>query len=212
MPIVMAMTVCGVFAEEKAADYTDNANVVYQLTLEDYVKITALTDGVSYTSETKFGTDYSNITIDGTLFGGFNVISNAPSRTMDLTATCPGGGATPAFFGGAADGSTFNLIFAKTGATEMDSAIEDIKKASPAPDNNANAIAFGVTVATTHEHGGAAGIVGEWDEDKITYTMANGVSDITYTISGSNVAGTFNTKDESGEYTATLTLTDKSHI
>lgn len=215
----MALSVCGAYAEEQAADYTANASVTYQLTLEDYVKITALAEDTSYESETKFGTDYSNITIDGTLFGGFNVISNAPSRTMELTASCPGG-STTALYGGSGTGEEFNLVFTKVGATtDIDTALANItglaaqgQQAQPvAADSNANAIAFGVTVETTHEHGGAAGITSAWDDDKITYTMANGVSDIKYTVSGSNVANTFNTKDESGTYQATLTLTDKSH-
>ncbi len=214
LPIALAMTVCGAFAEQ-AADYTTNAQVQYQLNLEDYVKITSSTPSLS--SDTTFGTDYSTITITD-MQGAFNVISNAPSRTMDLTASCPGSTSSAMYdyAVSAEDGvaATFKLIFTKTTAVDTSDAIDNII-GTPAKDSNPNAIAFNVTVTQAHAHGPAeTPLVADWDETgrKVTYTMKNGVADFTYLVSGSNVEETFNTQDESGTYQAILKLTDKSHI
>ena len=79
-----------------------------------------------------------------------------------------------------------------------------------AVDSNPNAIAFDVAITHTYEHGPGT-ISGEWTKGSpITYTMNNGVSKLTYTIGGANVAETFNTQDQSGTYKATLVMSQAS--
>lgn len=206
LPIALAMSMCGAFAAQ-AADYSADAQVIYSLNLEDYVKISTTTENLS--SDTTYGSNYSTITITD-MSGVFNVISNAPSRTMELTASCPG--TTSSAMYNYSD-SGFNLIFTKTTATDTSDAVANIVGSSVDADSNPNAIAFTVTTAKSHAHGPSVDpLVATFDDGrKITYTMKNGVADLTYTVTGSNIDGTFNTQDESGTYQATLTLTDKSH-
>ena len=204
LPLALALSMTGVFAAESTT-----ATVNYQLTLEDYIKITTSTEALS--SDTVLGANYGDITIKTGMMGRFNIISNAKQRTMELKAANIDG-VNPLYdvtFDNSAGTGTAKLVFAHTTEVPDGDSITNIIGGSPAVDSNPNAIAFNVTLGQTYAHG-PGGIAGAWDNTnkKITYTMDNGVSDLTIKVGGKNIANTFNTHDQSGTYKATLTLTD----
>lgn len=212
LPIAFALTVCGAFAEG-GADTSTTASTQYQLNLKDYIKITTTTEELN--STTSFGQDYSNITIDTAMTGQFKVISNAKTRKMYLTGTCPVTGAAAPLYGADADCKNMKLVFTHTTEIPAAESVQNITGGTPAVDSNPNAIAFAVTSNYTHEHGPAdTPIVATWDEanNRVEYTMKNGVMDLTFNVTGTNEAATFNTQDMSGTYQATLTLTDAGAI
>ncbi len=204
LPLALALSMTGVFATESTT-----ATVNYQLSLEDYIKITTSTEELS--STTTFGANYGSITIDSDMTGKFNIISNAKTRTMELKATNVDG-ENPLYavtFDNAAGTGTAKLVFAHTTEIPDGTSISNITGESPAADSNPNAIAFNVTLGQTYAHGPGS-IEGAWDgtNKKIVYTMNNGVSDLTIKVGGKNLEDTFNTQDQSGTYKAVLTLTD----
>ena len=204
LPLALALSMTGVFATESTT-----ATVNYQLTLEDYIKITTSTEALS--SDTTFGANYGDITIKSDMTGKFNIISNAKQRTMELKATNVDG-ENPLYavtFDNSAGTGTAKLVFAHTTEIPDGTSIANITGGTPAADSNPNAIAFNVTLGQTYEHGPGT-IAGAWDgtNKKIVYTMDNGVSDLTIKVGGKNIDKTFNTQDQSGIYKATLTLTD----
>ena len=204
LPLALALSICSAMATESTT-----ATVNYQLTLEDYIKITTTTKNLN--STTTFGTDYGTIEITNDMTGAFNIISNAKTRTMELTGTLVDG-ESPLYdvtFDNEAGTGTAKLIFTHSTEIPDGTSLSNIYGASPAADSNPNAIAFNVTLGQTYAHGPGK-IEGAWDSTnkKITYTMNNGVSDLTIKVGGLNVDKTFNTQDQSGTYKAVLTLTD----
>lgn len=212
LPIAFALTVCGAFADG-GADTSTTASTQYQLNLKDYIKISTTTEELN--STTSFGQDYSNITIDTAMTGQFKVISNAKTRKMYLTGTCPVTGAASPLYQADADCKNMKLVFTHTTEIPAAESVQNITGGTPAVDSNPNAIAFAVTSNYTHEHGPAdTPIVATWDNanNRVEYTMKNGVMDLTFNVTGTNEAATFNTQDMSGTYQATLTLTDAGAI
>lgn len=212
LPIAFALTVCGAFADG-GADASTTASTQYQLNLKDYIKIT--TTSPELNSTTSFGNDYSSITIDTAMTGQFKVISNAKTRKLYLTGACPVTGAASPLYGADTDCKNLKLVFTHTTENPAAESVQNITGGSPAEDSNPNAIAFAVTSTYTHEHGPAdTPVVATWDNanNKVEYTMKNGVMDLTFNVTGSNEASTFNTQDMSGTYQATLTLTDAGTI
>ncbi|MCQ2740018.1 MAG: hypothetical protein MJ237_07315 [bacterium] len=212
LPIVLALACFTCGASYAAGDQSTTANVQYQLTLNDYIKITS---GGNKTSGTTFGTDYSSVAITEPMTGHFDVISNKDTRSLTLTATCPlASGATDSplydvIFG--EETSSGKLIFTNTTNSPTSASLTNIKGTDPAVDNNPNAIAFNVTFASSFAHGkSGGGFIPTFDGEsgKINIIMNNGVATFDITVSGNNVTNTFNTKDQSGTYQATLTLTD----
>ena len=220
LPIAFALTVCTAFADG-GTDTSTNASAQYQLTLKDYIKISTTTPQL--TSTTSFGTDYESITIDTSMTGAFNVISNAKTRKMYLTGACPvtasttgssTGSASP-LYGADSDCKNLKLVFTHTTDIPEADSITNITGGSPLVDQNPNAIAFAVSSNYTHAHGpSTTPISATWDatNNRVEYVMKNGVLDLTYEVSGSNETNTFNTQDMSGTYQATLTLTDVGAI
>lgn len=203
LPLALAFTMCSAIAADPAS-----TTVNYSVTLDDYIKIT--TPNAALTATSTFADGYTGITITN-MAGVFDIISNAKTRTMQLSAT-PVDGVDPLYavvFDNANNKGTAKLVFAHTTEVPDGTSISNITGGTnTTPDSNPNAIAFDVTIAHTYDHGPGT-ISGEWAEGSpITYTMNNGVSKLTYTIGGANVANTFNTQDQSGTYKATLTLTD----
>lgn len=212
LPIAFALTVCGAFADG-GTDTETTASTQYQLNLKDYIKITTTTAELD--STTSFGQDYGSITIDNTMTGKFNVISNAKTRKLYLTGTCPVTGAASPLYGADTDCKNLKLVFTHTTDIPAAESVQNITGGSPDVDKNPNAIAFAVTSDYTHEHGPAdTPIAATWDgtNNRVEYTMKNGVMDLTFNVGGSNETATFNTQDMSGTYQATLTLTDAGAI
>ncbi len=212
LPIAFALTVCGAFADG-GADTSTTASTQYQLDLKDYIKISTTTTELN--STTSFGQDYGNITIDTAMTGQFKVISNAKTRKLYLTGTCPVTGDASPLYGADTDCKNLKLVFTHTTDVPAAESVQNITGGSPAVDSNPNAIAFAVTSNYTHEHGPAdTPIVATWDNanNRVEYTMKNGVMDLTFNVTGSNETATFNTQDMSGTYQAKLTLTDAGGI
>lgn len=212
LPIAFALTVCGAFADG-GADTSTTASTQYQLDLKDYIKISTTTKEL--TSPTSFGQDYGNITIDNAMTGQFKVISNAKTRKLYLTGACPVTGAASPLYGADTDCKKLKLVFTHTTDVPAAESVQNITGGSPEVDSNPNAIAFAVTSNYTHEHGPAdTPITATWDNanNRVEYTMKNGVMDLTFNVTGTNEASTFNTQDMSGTYQATLTLTDAGAI
>ena len=202
LPLALALSICSAFAADPAS-----TTVNYTVTLDDYIKIT--TPNSALTATSTFADGYTGITITN-MAGVFDIISNAKERTMQLSAAKVDG-VDPLYdvnFDNPNKKGTAKLVFAHTTEIPDGDSITNITGGTPTVDENPNAIAFNVTIAHTYEHGPGA-IAGTWSKgNPITYTMNNGVSKLTYTIGGENVANTFNTQDQSGTYKATLTLTD----
>lgn len=209
LPLALALSIYGcAFADEEVPEQVSKSAIVnYTIDLQDYIRITTTTPNL--TSTTKFGNDYKYININSDMTGIFNVISNAKTRTMELTAEKVNGQSP--LYGVTFDGNTgaAKLIFTHSTEIPAGSALEDIIAGASDPNNNANAIGFNVVLGQTYKDGPGS-ISGAWDNTnkKITYTMNNGVSDITVKVGGKNIDHTFNTQDQSGTYKAVLTLTD----
>ena len=206
LPIALAFTVCGAFAN--GADESTSAKVDYSLKLNDYIKITV--DKNSKQSETTFGEDYGDITISSALSSTFTVISNAETRKLLLKGTCQNTGSETGIK--YVDDTHFNLVFTNKDHQPDAASVQNIK-GTPAMDSNPNAIAFAVTLAPTRTQGPNTSKPiksTEYDDtnDGIAYTVENGHLVLAYTVDTKNVANTFNTQDMDGTYTATLTLTD----
>lgn len=207
LPIALAFTVCGAFAN--GADENPTSSVIYQLNLNDYLKISV--DEASQTSETTFGTDYGSINITTPLISTFTVITNAKERNLILKGTCENSGSESAIKYVGED--SFNLVFTNNDNEPTDTAVQDAKAGTPDVEKNANAIAFPVTLEATRTSGPNLTVpikATAWDatNDGIKYTVQNGVITLKYTVSQDNVLNTFNTQDMSGKYKATLTLSD----
>lgn len=212
LPIAFALTVCTAFADG-GTDTSKNASAQYQLDLKDYIKISTTTPNLN--STTSFGADYKSISIDSGMTGTFNVISNAKTRKMYLTGACPVTGDASPLYGADTDCKNLKLVFTHTTEIPEAASVTNITSGSPEMDKNPNAIAFAVSSNYTHEHGPSeTPISASWDESnqRVEYTMKNGVLDLTYAVTGGNETNTFNTQDMSGTYQATLTLTDVGAI
>ena len=215
LPVVMALALAttGVYADDQKHDSTAE----YNLTLNDYIKITTPT--VPTGSTVSYGTDYVSATIDNPVVGVFQVISNNREQTLYLKASCPtsGGdgkvGGTSALYGANADCSALKVVFTKTDVPPAATAVTNITGGSASMADNPDAIAFPMTIALTHQHtveGDDTGTLpaATWDTNRVKYVMKNGVATFTCTVDGSNEPQTFNTRDTDGTYQATLTLTE----
>jgi hypothetical protein len=209
LPLALALSICGcAFAEEETPEtLSKSATVNYTIDLQDYIRITTTTPNL--TSTTKFGNDYKYININEDMTGSFHVISNAKTRTMELTAEKINGESPLSNVTFDGNAGAARLVFTHVSEIPAGSAVKDIADGATDPNNNPNAIGFNVVLGQTYKDGPGS-ISGAWDNTnkKITYTMNNGVSDITVKVGGKNIDNTFNTQDQSGNYKAVLTLTD----
>lgn len=193
-----------------AGDEQASDSVQYQLTLADYLKIVKTTENPS--SNVTFGNNYSTITIDDAMTGGFSVISNAATKDIYLQGTCPVAGALPLYSRTSNPTTDLHLVFTKVGGVAEAGDVTNITGASVAPESNKDAISFKITPTITHAEDPETGITPTWNNTKkqVQYTMKNGTGSYQYVIGGSADANTFSTHDSSGTYQATLTLTSTS--
>ena len=213
LQIALAFTVCSSFAADDPS--INSASVDYTLTVKDYVKITE-DPGTVKTSAVEYGTDYSTVTMKNQMATTFNIITNAQTRDLLLAGTCNPGDENAIKF---VDETHFNLVFTNSTIPPLASSVQNITGTGTLdPDMNPNAIAFGVTLTPSRDHGAGADVDDpstaidntEWDASKkgIKYTVKNGHIKLAYQIDKTNVADTFNTQDMKGTYTAKLTLTN----
>jgi len=214
LPIALALSL-SIGCANAAIEGTDEATEAvlnYQLTLNDYIKITATTDQTLEASGT-FDTDYKNLTLTGTMASGFKIISNAESRVLKLTAT--NSTTAPGMYG--FDKGNFYLVFTNNTASENKPEATDVQNITTggntlSADKNKNAIAFKVTATQSHKDGPTTTpFVAAWNTDHIEYTMKNGVATVDFVVNSKAEDKTFSTHDTKGTYVATLTLTDESH-
>lgn len=208
LPIALAFTVCGAFAEH------DPVAVNYELELKDFVQIEV--DAAAKSSTTQFEEDYKSITLLDPISSTFTVYSNALARKLVLTGSCPSTGTAGTGKNGTAikhiGDKAFQLTFTNSTHKPDVGSVVNIN-GTPAANSNPNAIAFGVSLVPARVDGPATATpiyATAWDETAggIVYTVQNGKLTLAYTVDTTNVANTFNTQDMSGTYQATLTLTD----
>ena len=210
--LALALSVGCVNAAIDGTDEETEAVLNYQLTLNDYIKITPKTTTTLETSGA-FDEDYKNLQLTGTMESGFKIISNAESRVLTLKAS----NSTTAAGMYGFDKGNFYLVFTNSTATTEQPTAADVQNITTggntlAIDKNKNAIAFKVTATATHTGGPTTTpFTPSWDTDHIKYTMKNGTVDITYVVNSKAEDKTFSTHDTQGTYIARLTLTDETH-
>lgn len=222
LPIALALALS--FTSVQAAvvegeDESTQATLNYQLTLNDYIKITSTNPETTLTSAGTFDDDYTNLTLQDSMDSGFTIISNAENRTLKLTATNTAATTPSAMYG--FDNGSFYLVFTNASATGGVAASSVTNITAPGegatePSLNPNAIAFKVTATEGHSGGPAASesvkpFVSSWVTDHIEYAMMNGTATLGFKINNKAEQTTFSTHDTKGTYQATLTLTDESH-
>lgn len=208
LPVTLALML-GTTAVMAASEANiPSSTAQYNLTLADYLKIT--TEQVPVTSAVSFGTDYSSATIDSALVGQFKVISNNREQILYLVGTCPTAeGTAKSLYGADANCENLKMVLTKTDVPPASANVTNITGGSPDLENNTDAIAFALNIATTHEDGATeTPLTAKWDSNRIKYTMKNGVATFTCTLEGANVTKTFDTHDTDGTYQATLTMTE----
>ena len=113
------------------------------------------------------------------------------------------------------DGITIEGQKVAQNAKESVTAITGKAAGSANKEDSPNAFAFKVNAAVSHTYsdGGTGGnIAGVMEGDHIKFTMDNGIATLGYTLEKQAMTDTFNTRDTSGTYTATLILTDKGAL
>ena len=220
LPIALALSLSigSVNAAIDGTDETgnDKAQINYSLTLNDYIKITQ-TGGVT-TADGSYGTDYATLDLTTALSANFKVISNAKQRSLWLSSPTAASGAPCGIYGYNPTTNDFYLVFVHSTANVQESSVTGItgKAAGSAnKEDSPNAFAFKVNAAVSHTYsdGGTGGsITGVMEGDHIKFTMDNGIATLGYTLEKQAMTDTFNTRDTSGTYTATLLLTDKGAI
>lgn len=210
LPIALALTLCtsaGVYAAG-GADAQSSSQAVYELTLQDYLRIATETNPSP--SAVTYGTEYSNANIDSALVGVFKVISNNRSQEFYLEGTCPtaDSGTTKCLYGADGDCKNLKMVFTKTDEPPAATAVTNITGGSPTTGENPDAIGFKLTIEPNRLDGPDEDLQATWDSDKVKYTMNNGIETFTCTVSGMNEANTFSTHDTDGTYQATLTMTE----
>ena len=209
LPIALALALCtsaGVYAAG-GADAQSSSTAVYELTLQDYLRIATETNPTP--SAVSYGAEYSSATIDNALTGVFKVISNNRSQDFYLQGTCPtADSSTNCLYGADGDCKNLKMVFTKTDVPPAATAVTNITGGSPTPGENPDAIAFPLTITPARTEGPDESLSATWDTDKIKYTMNNGIETFTCTVNGTNEAQTFSTHDTDGTYQATLTMTE----
>jgi len=228
LPLVLALSLsigCA-NAEDPAVAGTDGTEgqngisapqqVNYSLSLSDYIQITQPTAAVT-TSEGTYGPSYTTLDLTNALTANFKVITNSKKRTLTLTSPSTATNTPSAMYGydpAENEIENFYLVFVHSGETVPETAVTSITSADPEAaliESSPNAFAFKVNSVVNHTYsdGGAGGtITGTWDTDHIKYVMDNGIATLGFTMEKQAMTDTFNTRDTSGTYTATLILTD----
>ena len=195
-------------------DAQSSAKINYELTLPDYVRITENSTTKAITA--KYGEEYANLTLDGTLTAEFQVITNTP-RTVLLTSPSLVGN-VPALYNYDTTNHAFSIVFVNTDAADFDTDSitsittpgEGVSSLSDSPD--AFAVRFEkVKVGSTHNNGDNATttpITCTESAGTVTYDIPNGVSTLNFQSVSQIIANTFNTRDTMGLYKAQLVLTD----
>ena len=203
--LALAVTTSGVLAAgTQTQNQTKSVTANYELNLDTYFDIELKTAPTK--SEVSFTEDYTVATIDNTLQGSYEVISNTNTKDIYLYGECQAGTKLPALFG---DIGSLNIVFTNTKTVPNDAAVTSAKGANPTTKENPNTIAFPLTITSKHfETPSDDYLAEEFKNDNVHYQIANGRHTIDCKISGTALPGTFSTMDTDGLYKATLTLSD----
>lgn len=205
LPLVMALALATTGAMAVTEDTNATGNADYELTLNEFFDIEVTAPVAAAVVE--YGSNYTSATMDRSLVGSFQVISNKTSEDIYLYGKCAtDGDDAPALYGSK---DALKLVFTNQSAGEKatNAAVENIRGGSAATMQNANAIAFPVVITSTHEEGPTnAFIADEFDGKNMHYTIENGKAVITCTVGTVAEPQTFSTRDTNGTYKATLYL------
>ncbi len=238
LPIALALSlsISSVSAEVAPQDSKNSTgDVIYSLTLQDYVRITNEASNVTATG--KYDAEYEGMSLTGdTLTANFQVITNDP-RTVVLSSPSYAADASSALYGYDSSTHSFHLVFVNTSVGDVEgSSVTNITgkaagQAVLAESPNAFAVKFtAADVSTTHNLGDTtetiaitgvqgANPVGEdvaegsnGNSGDITFSIQNGVSTLSFNAVAQIMSDTFNTRDREGTYKAKLVLTDGGAI
>ena len=211
LPILMAL----MLVSPAYADYTTNsvhsADSTMTLTLPEFISIKKTSSVES--AQAQYDADYTTLTTDNTMNAVFHVITNVPNKVIYLKGTCNGeDGDTPALYSSNVTGANdmLNLVFANQTVKPTTKSIQNITSGTAAAEQNANAVSFTLKPVFTYDKDSTGAEISSvnYELGKVTYTIQNGIYDVTYTLGQTALANTFSTKDTQGEYKATITLTD----
>jgi hypothetical protein len=179
-----------------ARDYTINVPQVFTIEQEAYTG--------TVTSPTIDST-FTTLSWTGTLGATYKVSSNIPNKVFYIKATAQGATSQKAFN---TDVNNIRVAFANTASAPADTAIEEVLKASPDSTKSANAFAvdFSLGAVTTDE-----GVLStpSMTNQELVYTITTpGTFHIPFTMATQTHAGTFSSLDQTGDYKATITITD----
>lgn len=234
LPIALALSlsISAVSAEVTPQDnQKSSGDVVYTLTLKDYVRIT--NESSKTTATGQYDANYEGMSLTGdTLTANFQVITNDP-RTVVLSSPSFAATGPSGLYGYNPADHSFHVVFVNTSVGDVDaSSVTNITgkaagQAVRAESPNAFAVQFMPSeVSTTHNlgdtsetiaitgvqgvnpvgQGAAAGSNG--NSGDITFTIQNGVSTLNFNANTRILEDTFNTRDREGTYKAKLILTD----
>lgn len=220
LPIALAFTLCAssaVFAEGEIQGVRD-ASAVYQLTLPEYLKITATSPG---STEATYDDGYTGLTLGNALSGTFTVISNNPDKVIYLQGNAVTAGAAQgdpnttsnALFMQASDPNALVLVFTNESRPPQGTAVSNItSKTATSVELNADAIAFTLAASDMENTLLETTATPTWDDTKkqVQYAIDNGTTNFTYTLGTTAYSNTFSLHDTMGTYKATLTMTDTS--
>ena len=203
-------------ATATTGDPSDTANIEYQLTLSDYVRIKE--NSVETTVNATYGTGYKSLTLGGTFTADFEVITNK-ARNVILQSPCYGDESVSALYGLNGEHG-FNVVFVNS-STDFDSdAVTSITTpgdgvSALADSPNAFAVSFeALDVSAVHSNGDnedAGTIASSLVNGNIVFAIPNGVSTLSFQ-SLDVIPATFNTRDTAGTYKAKLILTDENSM
>ena len=201
-------------ASATANDPSNTANIEYQLTLSDYVRIKE--NSIATTVNATYGVGYESLTLNGNFTANFEVITNK-ARNVVLQSPCYGDESVSALYGLDAD-HNFNVVFVNNDTAFDSTAVIDITGGSTAPDLNPNAFAVSfkpLEVSTVHSNSDGQAktetITSTENAGKIVFAIPNGVSTLSFQ-SVDVISTTFNTRDTAGIYKAKLILTDEASM
>lgn len=201
-------------ASATANDPSDTANIEYQLTLSDYVRIHE--NSVDTTVNATYGAGYESLTLNGKFTADFEVITNK-ARNVVLQSPCYGDESVSALYGLDED-HNFNVVFVNSSTTFDSDSVTDITGGSTAPDLNPDAFAVSfnaLEVSTVHNNSDGQAktttITSSENAGNIVFAIPNGVSTLSFQ-SVDVIPTTFNTRDTAGIYKAKLILTDQASM
>lgn len=212
LPVFLALMLAApAFA---AAQTSDVQSSTYSLSLSPFLDIQKLSEKT--TTNVTFDDNYTNLNLAEALSTNFRVYTNDAEQKIYLYASAGSIAAkdAPALYG---EAGALKLIFGNISTSDGSVAAkaEDIKNVIANPLQSKNAFALDLTpkcvVSSVTPNGAVSDPTATLSDDGIvTYSMTNGIYDMSYTTGLKAVDNSFNTYDTKGQYQAILTLSKTS--